>query len=150
MSLTDQLEQDYIVAYKSKDSVRLGVLRLLKTALKNFQVQHLRVPTDDDVMDIIGKQCKQRQDSIEQFNAAGRPELADKEAAEMAVLCGYMPPRLEGEELEAAIAGIIATVQAAGPKDMGKVMQALNAQYKGRLDGRAASEAVKAALQKLG
>jgi len=150
MSLNDRLEQDYLTAYKSKDAVRLGVLRLLKTALKNFQVQHLRTPTDEDIMNIIGKQCKQRQDSIEQYTAANRPELADKEAAEMEVLCGYLPPRLEGEELAAAVAAAVAEANAGGPKDMGKVMQILNTAYKGRIDGRAASEAVKAALQNLG
>lgn len=149
MSLSERLEQEYITAYKAKDSVRLGVLRLLKTALKNFQVQHLRAPNDDDVLDLIAKQCKQRQDSIEQYTAAGRPELAEKEAAEMAVLCGYMPPRLEGEELEAAIREAVDSVQASGLKDMGKVMQALMAANKGRVDGKVASDAVKAALQKL-
>ena len=77
MSLSARLEQDYIIAYKAKDSVRLGVLRLLKTALKNFQVQHLRAPEDGDVFDLIAKQCKQRKESIEQFSAAGRMDLAD-------------------------------------------------------------------------
>jgi uncharacterized protein YqeY len=146
MSLTEQLEQDYVVAYKAKDSVRLTVLRLLKTALKNFQVQHLRAPSDDDVLDIIAKQCKQRQDSIDQYKAANRPELADKEAAEMAVLQSYMPPRLQGEELAAAVREAVASVNAVGIKDMGRVMQALMAAHKGRVDGKAASEAVKAAL----
>lgn len=149
MSLTERLEQDYVVAYKAKDSVRLGVLRLLKTALKNFQVQHLRVPSDDDVLDLIAKQCKQRQDSIEQFTAAGRQELADKEAAEMAVLREYMPPRLEGAELESAISQAIAATGATGLKETGKVMQALMAAHKGQIDGKTASDAVKAALQKL-
>ena len=64
MSFLEQLEQDYVTAYKAKDSVRLGVLRLLKTALKNFQVEHMRPPTDDDAMALIAKQCKQRQDSM--------------------------------------------------------------------------------------
>ena len=150
MSLTARLEQEYIAAYKAKDSVRLGVLRLLKTALKNFQVQHLRTPTDDDVLDVIARQCKQRQDSIEQYKAAQRPELADREAAEMAILCEYLPPKLAPAELEAAVETAIAAVQAGGLRDMGKVMQALLAAHKGQVDGKAASDAVKAALQKLG
>ena len=86
MSLSARLEQDYIVAYKAKDAVRLGVLRLLKTAMKNFQVQHLRPLDDGDVLDLISKQCKQRQESITQFTAANRPELAEKEQAELDVL----------------------------------------------------------------
>lgn len=146
MSLSEKLEKDYITAYKTKDQVRLGVLRMVKTALKNFQVEHLRAPTDDDVLDVFAKQCKQRQDSIEQFTAASRPELADKEAAEFAILCEYLPPRLEGEALSEAIAEAIRTTQATGIKDMGKVMQALMAAHKGGIDGKAASDAVKAAL----
>lgn len=149
MSLTARLEQEYIAAYKAKDSLRLNVLRLLKTALKNFQVEHMRPPTEDEVLDVIVRQCKQRQDSIEQFRAANRPELADKEAAEMDILCAYMPPRLSADELEAAIASAVGEVQASGLKDMGRVMQALMAANKGRVDGKAASEAVKAALQRL-
>ena len=150
MSLILKLEQDYLTAYKAKDTVRLNVLRLLKTALKNFQVEHIRPPVDADVLDLITKQCKQRQDSIEQYTAASRPELAEKEAAEMAILCGYMPPRLSEAELAGIVAELVNEVQAAGMKDMGKVMQALSSGYKGRYDGKAASDAVRAALQKLG
>lgn len=149
MQLIDRLEKDYLAAYKARDSVRLGVLRLLKTALKNFQVEHLRPPTDDDVLTVIGRQCKQRQDSIEQYTAAARPELAAREAAEMAILRGYMPPRLEGAELDAAIRQAIEAAGAADLKDMGKVMQTLMAAHKGQVDGKSASDAVKAALQKL-
>lgn len=149
MSLSARLEQDYIVAYKAKDAVRLGVLRLLKTAMKNFQVQHLRPLDDGDVLDLISKQCKQRQESITQFTAANRPELAEKEQAELDVLKGYMPEQLEGEALAAAIAEAVAESGAAGPKDMGKVMQILVAKYKGRYDGKAASETVKTALAAL-
>ena len=150
MSLLTSLEQDYITAYKAKDTVRLSVLRLLKTALKNFQVEHLRAPNESDALDIIARQCKQRQDSIDQFGAAGRQELVDKESAEMTVLLSYMPARFSEAELAAAIAEAIKNVNAAGIKDMGKVMQALTAAHKGRFDGKAASEAVKAALQALG
>ncbi len=149
MSLSARLEQDYLVAYKAKDTVRLGVLRLLKTALKNFQVQHLRVPEEGDVLDLIARQCKQRKESIDQFTAAGRLDLAEKEQAELVVLQGYMPEPLEGEALLAAVREAVAEAGAAGPKDMGKVMQILTAKYKGRYDGKAASEAVKAALASL-
>ena len=149
MSLTARLEEDYIIAYKAKDAVRLGVLRLLKTALKNFQVQHLRAPDDGDVFDLIAKQCKQRKESIEQFSAAGRMDLADKERAELEVLQGYMPEPLEGEALTAAVREAVTESGAAGPKDMGKVMQILTAKYKGRYDGKAASETVKSVLAAL-
>lgn len=148
-TLVDRLEKDYITAYKARDSVRLSVLRLLKTALKNFQVEHMRPPTDDDVLTVIGRQCKQRQDAIEQYRNVGRPELADKEAAEMEELLAYMPPRLEGPALEEAVARAVCDSGASGLKDMGKVMQLLMADHKGQIDGKAASDAVKAALSVL-
>ena len=82
MSLTTRIEQDYIAAYKAKDALRLGVLRLLKTAAKNLQVELMRPVTDEELASVVQKQAKQRQDSIEQFTAANRPDLAEKEAAE--------------------------------------------------------------------
>ena len=81
MSLTTRIEQDYIAAYKAKDALRLGVLRLLKTAAKNLQVELMRPVTDEELASVVQKQAKQRQDSIEQFTAANRPALAEKEAA---------------------------------------------------------------------
>lgn len=149
MSLSEQIERDYIVAYKAKDAVRLSVLRMLKTSLKNYQVEHLKAPDDAAILDVIAKQCKQRQDSIEQYTNAQRPELAEKEAAELEVLRSYMPTPLTVEELQEVIATLIKETGAASPKDMGKIMQGLNAGYKGRFDGKAASDAVKAALQAL-
>lgn len=149
MSLAEQLESDYIVAYKAKDTVRLGVLRMLKTAIKNYQVEHLKAPDESAIMDIIMRQCKQRQDSIEQFTAANRKELADKEASELEVLRSYMPTPLSHDELLAIISNLITKIGASSMKDMGKVMQALTAEYKGRFDGQAASNAVKSALQTL-
>lgn len=147
MSLSETLERDYITAYKAKQTIRLGVLRLVKTSIKNFQVQHLRPATDDDIMDIIAAQCKRHKDSIEQYTAAGRPELADKEAAEMEILNGYMPTQLTGEELTAAIEAAIEQTGASGLREMGRVMQQLLSANKGRIDGKVASDAVKAALQ---
>lgn len=149
MNLAARIEQDYIAAYKAKDPVRLGVLRLLKTALTNFEKEHLRKPGDGDIMDVIVRQCKQRQDSIEQYKSVARPELADKEAAEMAVLQEYLPAPLTGEDLTAAIREAASSVGASSLRDMGKVMQKLMADHKGRVDGKAASEAVKAVLQTL-
>ncbi|MDR0828097.1 MAG: GatB/YqeY domain-containing protein [Desulfovibrio sp.] len=150
MGLLDKLDQDYIVAYKGKDVVRVSVLRLLKTACKNFQVEHMRPPTDEDVVDLIRRQCKQRRDSMEQFQAAGRPELVEKEGAELEVLKVYLPSPLEGDELARAVAAAIAAAGAKGVKDMGLVMQYLNSEYKGRIDGKEAAAAVRQTLQKLG
>lgn len=151
MSLFEQIEKDYIQAYKAKDSVRLTVLRLLKTAVKNRLVD-LRRPggtlDDSEMLDLIIKEGKQRQDSIEQYNAANRSDLADKEAAELAVLQSYLPSPLSGEELTAVIDAAIAATGAASPRDMGKVISSIMTEHKGRVDGKALSAAVKVRLGK--
>ena len=146
MSLTTRIEQDYIAAYKAKDALRLGVLRLLKTAAKNLQVELMRPVTDEELATVIQKQAKQRQDSIEQYTSAGRQDLADKEAAELAVIQSYLPKPLTEEELTALIDATIAEVGATSPREMGKVISAIMATHKGRVDGKALSAAVKARL----
>lgn len=151
MSLFEQIEKDYIQAYKAKDSVRLTVLRLLKTAVKNRLVDLRRLGgtlDDSEMLDLIIKEGKQRQDSIEQYNAANRSDLADKEAAELAVLQSYLPSPLSGEELTAVIDAAIAATGAASPRDMGKVISSIMAEHKGRVDGKALSAAVKVRLGK--
>lgn len=151
MSLFEQIEKDYIQAYKAKDSVRLTVLRLLKTAVKNKLVDLCRpggTLDDGEMMDLIIKEGKQRQDSIEQYTAAGRSDLADKEAAELVVLQSYLPKPLTEEELTAVIDAAIAETGAASPRDMGKVISAVMAAHKGRVDGKVLSAAVKAHLSK--
>jgi uncharacterized protein YqeY len=151
MNLLEQIESDYVVAYKAKDAIRLSVLRLLKTALKNLQVERARAPlTAADALDVVVRQVKQRKDSIAQYRAAHREDLAAREEAEMIVLESYLPERICGDALKTLVAAVIAETGAAGPKDMGKVMQALNAGHKGGFDGREAGEAVKAALAALG
>ena len=146
MSLTTRIEQDYIAAYKAKDALRLGVLRLLKTAAKNLQVELMRPVTDEELASVVQKQAKQRQDSIEQYTSAGRQDLADKEAAELAVIQSYLPKPLSEEELTALIDATIAEVGATSPREMGKVISAIMATHKGRVDGKALSAAVKARL----
>ena len=146
MSLTTRIEQDYIAAYKAKDALRLGVLRLLKTAAKNLQVELMRPVTDEELASVVQKQAKQRQDSIEQYTSAGRQDLADKEAAELAVIQSYLPKPLTEEELTALIDATIAEVGATSPREMGKVISAIMATHKGRVDGKALSAAVKARL----
>ncbi len=146
MNLGEKIESDYIAAYKGKNAIQLSVLRLLKTAAKNLQVELRRPPDEGELMDLVIKQCKQRQDSIEQFTAAGRLDLADKESAEMAVLRAYLPEPLEGEALKEAAESAIAELNAASPKDMGRVIQHLMAAYKGRVDGKAVSAVVKECL----
>ncbi|WP_018123616.1 GatB/YqeY domain-containing protein [Desulfovibrio oxyclinae] len=144
--LFERINKDFISAYKAKEEVKVAVLRLLKTAIKNASVEFGREPDEAEVLDIVLKQAKQRRESIEQYSKAGRDDLADREVAELAILEGYLPQRLSDEELSAEIDALIAETGAEGMKDMGRVMKLLNERFKGRIDGRAASETVKAKL----
>lgn len=147
MTLTERIEKDYLTAYKAKDALRLGVLRLLKTAAKNLQVE-LRRPIDDgELLDLLTKQAKQRVDSIDQFRAANREDLAEKEEAELGIIREYLPQPLTGDELAAAIESAVAACGAATMQDMGRVMASIMADYKGRVDGKELSSAVRARLQ---
>ena len=149
MSLQQQIDKDYITAYKAKETVRVSVLRMLKTSVKNRLVDLCRPGgelTDAELMDVLVKEAKQRRDSISEYNKASRPDLADKEAQELVILEGYLPKALSDEELAQAIE---AKVGAKGPADMGKVMGPLMKAYKGRVDGGKLSQAVKARLAAL-
>lgn len=147
MSLSQQIQSDYLKAYKAKDALRLSVLRHLKTAATNLSVDLKRDVNDDELLDVVLKQAKQRQDSIEQFKAGGRDDLAAKEEAELVILKDYLPQVLEGDELEKAVNEAIQKTGATGARDMGKVMASLMEDYKGRLDGKAVSALVRSKLQ---
>ncbi|CAK7014237.1 MAG: putative protein YqeY [Desulfovibrio sp.] len=147
MSLAEKIEADYITAYKAKEAVRLSVLRLLKTAMKNLLVERMQKPLEDgDILDLISKQCKQRQDSIEQYSNAGRADLAAKEEEELVILKEYMPEQISGDALVALIKDLITETGASNAREMGKVMQALTAKYKGQYDGKEASALVRELL----
>ncbi len=146
MSLLSRLERDFIDAYKAKDETRVAVLRAAKTAAKNKQIELRRELADDEVFDVLAKEAKQRKESIEQFNAGGRPELAAKEEAELAVLAAYLPSQFSDAELNDVIDALIQETGASAVKDMGAVMQALNASHKGRFDGKVASALVRQKL----
>ncbi|MGE4293233.1 MAG: GatB/YqeY domain-containing protein [Desulfovibrio sp.] len=146
MSLLKAIEKDYLTAYKAKEDVKVAVLRILKTAIKNACVELRREPDDDEVLDLIARQLKQRKESIEQFTKGGRPELAEQERLEMVVLQEYLPVQLGPEELERAVDAVVAETGASGMKDMGRVMQALLAKHKGQVDGKIASALVRARL----
>ncbi len=147
MSLSQQIQTDYLTAYKAKDALRLSVLRHLKTAATNLSVELKRDVNDDELLDVVLKQAKQRQDSIEQFKAGGRDDLAAIEEAELLVLKDYLPQMLEGAELEKAVNEAMQKTGASTARDMGKVMASLMEDYKGRLDGKAVSALVRSKLQ---
>ena len=146
MSLKDQINEDMKTAMRAKDSERLGTIRLLLSAIKQKEVDERVVVDDVAVIAIVDKLIKQRKDSIEAFQKAERKDLADKEAAELAVLQTYLPQRLTAEEVTSAVKAIVTELGASGPGDMGKVMGAVKAQLAGKADMGQVSAAVKAAL----
>ena len=146
MSLKDQITEDMKTAMRAKDAERLGTIRLLLSACKQKEVDERVVLDDAMVVSIIDKMIKQRKDSIDAFTKADRKDMADKEAAEITVLQGYLPVRMTSEEVLAAVKAIVATLGAAGPADMGKVMGAAKAQLAGKAEMGQVSVAVKAAL----
>lgn len=146
MSLKDQITEDMKAAMRAKDSERLGTIRLLTAAMKQKEVDERITLGDVAVIAIVDKMLKQRKDSIEAFEKAGRQDLADKEIAEVKVLQAYLPARLSAEEVAAAVKAIVADLGAKGPGDMGKVMGAVKAQLAGKADMGQVSAAVKAAL----
>ncbi len=144
--LKAQITEDMKTAMRAKDSERLGTVRLLLAALKQKEVDE-RIELDDAaVVAIVDKLIKQRRDSIDAFQKAERKDLADKEAAEMAVLQAYLPARMSADEVTAAVRAIVAELGAKGPGDMGKVMGAVKTQLAGKADMGQVSAAVKAAL----
>ena len=151
MSLKVRITEDMKTAMRAKDTERLGAIRMLTAAMKQKEVDE-RVELDDAmVVGIVDKLIKQRKDSIEAYQKAERQDLADKEAAEMAVLQAYLPARLSADEIKAAVATLVQTLAAELGRpltgaDMGKIMGAAKAQFTGKADMGQVSAAIKAAL----
>jgi uncharacterized protein len=146
MLLKEQITEDMKTAMRAKDAERLGTIRLLLSACKQKEVDERVVLNDTMVIAIIDKMIKQRKDSIDAFAKADRKDMADKEAAEITVLQGYLPVRMTSDEVLAAVKAIVASLGAAGPGDMGKVMGAAKAQLAGKAEMGQVSAAVKTAL----
>ncbi len=147
MSFLKKIEDDLKTAMKSKDAFRLGVLRLVKTSLKNKEIDLMREVNESEFVAILATLVKQRKDSVEQFTKAGHLDAAKNEEAEIVVIQEYLPKALSAEELKNIIAAAIQKSGAAGPGDMGKVMKEIKDQTAGRVDGKLLADAVKAALQ---
>ena len=147
MALIDEVSTAIADAMRRQDAPRLSALRMLKAALMNREVEKSRALDDAESRQVVGSLVKQRRDSIEQFDKAGRQDLVDKETAEIAVLEQYLPPPLDAAALERAVADAIAETGAASPKDMGRVMKATMARLAGQtVDGRLVNELVKKKL----
>ena len=148
--LRDTIKAATTEAMKARDTARLGALRLISAALKNKDIE-LRTgpaPADDDVVvaDVLMKMAKQRRESIAMYEQGGRAELAAAEAAELAVIEGFLPKQMDEAEALAAIRGVVAELGASSVKDMGRVMAEVKARFAGKLDMSKASALVKAAL----
>ncbi|MEN9983718.1 MAG: hypothetical protein RJB10_1429 [Pseudomonadota bacterium] len=151
MLLKDQITEDMKTAMRAKEAERLGTIRLLLSACKQKEVDERVVLDDTMVIAIIDKMIKQRKDSIDAFTKADRKDMADKEAAEITVLQGYLPVRMTSDEVLAAVKAIVATLGAelgrdVGPGDMGKIMGSAKTQLAGKAEMGQVSAAVKAAL----
>ena len=146
MSLRQQITEDMKAAMRAKEAQRLGAIRLLLAAMKQREVDERIELSDEQVVAIIEKMLKQRRDSISQFEAAGRQDLADGEKFEVAVLQGYMPQALSDAEVEALVVAAVASSGAAGVKDMGKVMAVVKPQVAGRADMGKVSTLIKSKL----
>jgi uncharacterized protein YqeY len=146
-TLLDQVTHDIADAMRRKDQSSLAPLRMLKAALMNREVEKGRTLQDAESLQVVNSLVKQRRDSVEQFRAGGRTDLADREQAELEFLQRYLPPAADEAAIARAIEAAIAETGAASPKDMGKVMKAVTAKLAGQtVDGRALSEAVKKRL----
>jgi len=147
MSLVETVTRHIADAMRQKDQASLAPLRMLKAALMNKEVEKGRALDDAESLQVVNALVKQRRDSIEQFTAGGRQELADKEQAEMTFLERFLPPAADPAAVEAAVEAAVAETGATGPKDMGKVMKAVMARLAGQsVDGRVLSETVKKRL----
>ncbi len=146
MNLRQQITEDMKAAMRAKDTARLSAIRLLLAAIKQREVDERIELSDADVVTIIEKMNKQRRDSISQYEAAGRQDLADVEKFEMSVLAGYMPQQMSEAEVLAAVIEAIAAVGASGPQDMGKVMAYLKPRLAGVADMGKVSALIKVQL----
>ncbi|MDH4226542.1 MAG: GatB/YqeY domain-containing protein [Deltaproteobacteria bacterium] len=147
MALIDNVKNDMTAAMKAGDKAKVSALRMLISAVKYAEIEKRGKPfTDEDVQSVTKTLCKQRKESIEQFKAGGRTELAEKEEAELKVLEAYLPKQLPEAEVEAIIRKTVEEVGAKGPADMGKLMKPVMAKLKGAADGKLVQELVKKVL----
>ncbi|MGI9114256.1 MAG: glutamyl-tRNA amidotransferase [Chthoniobacterales bacterium] len=150
MSLQQKINDDLKEAMRAKDAARLSVLRLVKAALMNSAIEKVGADgelNDADATAVIRKQVKERQDSIESFKKGGRPELAEKENAEIAVLNAYLPQAMSAEELQSIVSETIRETGATSRAQMGAVMKALQTKVAGRADGKTLSAEVQRQLR---
>jgi uncharacterized protein YqeY len=147
MALLERIQTDLVAAMRAKDEARLSAIRMIKTALKKHEVDSMKPLDEATELQLLNTLVKQRREAADMFRKGGRPELADKEDAELKLIESYMPSAPSDEEIDAAIAAALAETGATSAKQMGLVMKAAQAKLAGkRVDGRELSEKVKAKL----
>jgi uncharacterized protein len=146
MTLSERLNEDMKQAMKSGDKFALGVIRMVRSSIKNVEIDQRRTLGDDEVLEILGREIKQRKDALQEFEKASREDLAETAKAEIEVIQRYMPQPLTEQELQAIVEETIREVGASSKNDMGKVMSALMPKVKGRADGRMVNQTVQRLL----
>ncbi|MEI9813918.1 MAG: GatB/YqeY domain-containing protein [Acidobacteriota bacterium] len=147
MALLDQIQKDMVAAMKAREEAKLDTIRMVKTALKKFEIDSMKPLDEQTEMQILGTLIKQRRESADMFRKGGRPELADKEEAELKMIEAYLPAAPSDEEVDAAITAAMAETGITALKQMGVVMKAAQAKLAGtRVDGKALSERVRSKL----
>lgn len=144
--LRDRLNEEMKQAMKARDEIRLSVIRLIRSSVKNREIESRHELNDGEITEVVSTLVKQRRESIRMFGEAGRTDLVEKEEKELSVLLAYLPQQFSREEVEALVVQAIADSGAQGPKDMGKVMKAIMPHVTGRADGSLVSAVVKEKL----
>ena len=150
MNLKEQITSDLKTAMKAGDAVRRDTLRLIDSAIKNVEIEKNKREvglTEEEILEVIARAVKQRQDSIRQFEAGGRPDLAEKEKIELEIILPYLPAQLSQQEIEKVVTEILATSENPTLADLGKIMGQAMAQLKGKADGNLVREIVKSQLE---
>jgi len=147
MPLMEKIQKDLVDAMRAKDELRLSVLRMVKSALKNKEIEKIRPLEDAEALQLLQTLVKQRRESVEMFAKGGRTELAEKETKEIAIIEGYLPANASAEDIERAIDAAIAETGANSAKQMGAVIKAARAKLEGKtVDGKALSDRVRVRL----
>ena len=146
MDIRERVSREMIKAAKDKDKAKLSVLRMIKSALHNKEIDLKDQFGEKEILQVLSSMIKQRKDSVEQFRNGGRPELAEKEEGEIEVIQAFMPEQMSEEEIKAEIESAIEEAGATGIRDMGKVMKLLMPRLMGKADGKTVGEAVKTRL----
>jgi uncharacterized protein YqeY len=146
MTTRERIESDYIKEFKAKNGPAIEALRMLRSAIKQVEVDTRKELDEAGIVDVVGKEMKKLKDALDQFTAGGREDLIEKTTMEMSMLSAYLPQQLSDDELRAVIARVVAGIPGATAKDFGKVMGAVSAETKGRADGAKVSQMVKEVL----